>query len=314
MIIENIKDFDLAQTLDCGQAFRWREQADGSFKGVAHRKLVTFRKDGESIAIDGASEEDFNKIWKNYLDLDLDYGTIKTELSKLHPTLSQAAEFAPGIRILNQEPWEALCSFIISQNNNIPRIKGIVERLCQNFGEQIEGDFYTFPSAEKIAGMTPEDLAPIRSGFRARYIIDGAVKVAGGEIDLEKALMEMMKRGKNVPGGACGFWGACGAGISSGMFVSIISSSTPLSVEPFALSHKMTAKSLNAIGEIGGPRCCKRDSYLSIQSAIDFVEEHFGVRMDKPKIVCQHAAQNNQCIGKRCPFNKASYKPEAGMK
>ena len=186
MIIENIKDFDLAQTLDCGQAFRWREQADGSFKGVAHRKLVTFRKDGESIAIDGASEEDFNKIWKNYLDLDLDYGTIKTELSKLHPTLSQAAEFAPGIRILNQEPWEALCSFIISQNNNIPRIKGIVERLCQNFGEQIKGDFYTFPSAEKIAGMTPEDLAPIRSGFRARYIIDGAVKVAGGEIDLEK--------------------------------------------------------------------------------------------------------------------------------
>jgi hypothetical protein len=141
-----------------------------------------------------------------------------------------------------------------------------------------------------------------------------AYKNAGGEIDLEKALMEMMKRGKNVPGGACGFWGACGAGISSGMFVSIISSSTPLSVEPFALSHKMTAKSLNAIGEIGGPRCCKRDSYLSIQSAIDFVEEHFGVRMDKPKIVCQHAAQNNQCIGKRCPFNKASYKPEAGMK
>ena len=141
-----------------------------------------------------------------------------------------------------------------------------------------------------------------------------AYKNAGGEIDLEKALMEMMKRGKNVPGGACGFWGACGAGISSGMFVSIISSSTPLSVEPFALSHKMTAKSLNAIGEIGGPRCCKRDSYLSIQSAIGFVEEHFGVRMDKPKIVCQHAAQNNQCIGKRCPFNKASYKPEAGMK
>ena len=186
MIIGNITDFDLAQTLDCGQAFRWKEQADGSFKGVAYGKLVTFRKDGDSIVIDGASEEDFNNIWKNYLDLDLDYGNIKANLSKLHPTLAKAAEFAPGIRILNQEPWEALCSFIISQNNNIPRIKGIVERLCQNFGEQIEQDFYTFPSAGKIAALSPEDLAPIRAGFRARYIIDGAAKVASGEIDLEK--------------------------------------------------------------------------------------------------------------------------------
>ena len=135
-----------------------------------------------------------------------------------------------------------------------------------------------------------------------------AYRNAGGEIDLKKALVEMMNRGKRVPGGACGFWGACGAGISTGMFVSIISSSTPLSVEPFALSHKMTAKSLSAIGEIGGPRCCKRDSYLSILSAIDFVVEHFDIQMDKPEIVCQHASQNNQCIGKRCPFSKANHK------
>ena len=130
-----------------------------------------------------------------------------------------------------------------------------------------------------------------------------AYKNAGGKIDLEKALVEMLNRGKRVPGGACGFWGACGAGISSGMFVSIISDSTPLSVEPFALSHQMTAKSLTAIGEIGGPRCCKRDSYLSILSAVDFVKEHFGVEMEKPEIVCSHASQNNQCIGKRCPFS-----------
>ena len=135
-----------------------------------------------------------------------------------------------------------------------------------------------------------------------------AYRNAGGEIDLKKALVEMMNRGKRVPGGACGFWGACGAGISTGMFVSIISSSTPLSVEPFALSHKMTAKSLSAIGEIGGPRCCKRDSYLSILSAIDFVVEHFDIQMDKPEIICQHASQNNQCIGKRCPFSKANHK------
>ena len=129
---------------------------------------------------------------------------------------------------------------------------------------------------------------------------------AGGEIELEKALREMMKRGKSVPGGACGFWGACGAGISTGMFVSIISSSTPLTEEPFALSHQMTAKSLAAIGEIGGPRCCKRDSFLSIQCAVDFVAEHFGVQMEQTDdVVCEYSAQNNQCIGKRCPFSGA---------
>ena len=131
-----------------------------------------------------------------------------------------------------------------------------------------------------------------------------AYKNAGGEIDLPKALTEMMSRGKSVPGGACGFWGACGAGISSGMAVSILSGSTPLAKEPFALSHKMTAKSLAAIGEVGGPRCCKRDSYLSILCATDFVKEHFGVEMEKPEVICNHSAQNNQCIGKRCPFFK----------
>ena len=134
-----------------------------------------------------------------------------------------------------------------------------------------------------------------------------AYKNAGGEIDLPSSLSEMMNRGKRVPGGACGFWGACGAGISSGMFVSIISKSTPLSVEPFSLSHKMTAKSLSAIGEIGGPRCCKRDSYLSILSAVDFVKEHLGVEMEKSDIVCSRSGQNNQCIGKRCPFSRINH-------
>ena len=135
-----------------------------------------------------------------------------------------------------------------------------------------------------------------------------AYKNAGGELNLPSALSEMMNRGKSVPGGACGFWGACGAGISSGMFVSIISGSTPLKEEPFALSHKMTAKSLAAIGEIGGPRCCKRDSFLSILAAIDFVKEQFGVEMEKPEVICNYSAQNNQCIGKRCPFSRVNHK------
>jgi len=134
-----------------------------------------------------------------------------------------------------------------------------------------------------------------------------AYKNAGGNIDLHSALIEMMNRGKSVPGGACGFWGACGAGISSGMFISIISKSTPLANEPFALSHQMTAKSLGQIGEIGGPRCCKRDSFLSILAAVDYVKDHFSVEMAKPEVVCQFSYQNNQCIGKRCPFSKVNH-------
>lgn len=134
-----------------------------------------------------------------------------------------------------------------------------------------------------------------------------AYKNAGGNIDLPEALIEMMNRGKSVPGGACGFWGACGAGISSGMFVSIISNSTPLAVEPFALSHQMTSAALGKIGEIGGPRCCKRDSFLSILTAVDFVDKHFGINMEKSEIICEYSSKNNQCIGKRCPFSKANH-------
>ncbi len=129
-----------------------------------------------------------------------------------------------------------------------------------------------------------------------------AYKNAGGEIEFEKALREMMSRGKSVPGGACGFWGACGSGISSGMFVSIISGSTPLGTKNFGLSHKMTALALGSIGDVGGPRCCKRGSYLTILNGIDFVLENFGVQMEKSEVICKHSAKNNQCIGKRCPF------------
>ena len=132
-----------------------------------------------------------------------------------------------------------------------------------------------------------------------------AYKNAGGDIDLPSVLNVMLNRGKSVPGGACGFWGACGAGISTGMYVSIISKSTPLAQEPFALSHQMSAKSLSEIGKVGGPRCCKRDSFLSILSAIDFTKEKYGVEMERPTVVCTYSSKNNQCIGKRCPFYKS---------
>lgn len=127
---------------------------------------------------------------------------------------------------------------------------------------------------------------------------------AGGAIDLPAALSEMKSRGELVPGGACGFWGACGAGISTGMFVSIVTGSTPLTQQSFGLSHKMTAQSLRAIGEVGGPRCCKRDSYLSILQAINFAEKQFGVKMERTRVLCDYSSQNTQCIKERCPFHR----------
>lgn len=132
-----------------------------------------------------------------------------------------------------------------------------------------------------------------------------AYKNAGGRIDLHKALEEMRNRGKQVPGGACGFWGACGAGISAGMFVSIVTGSTPLAKEAWGLSNQMTGRALQAIGEVGGPRCCKRDSHIAIMTAIDFVKEKLGVEMEKEKIVCAWSVHNSECIGSRCPFSKA---------
>lgn len=130
-----------------------------------------------------------------------------------------------------------------------------------------------------------------------------AYKNAGGKIDLQKSLVEMQSRGKKVPGGACGFWGACGAGISAGIFVSIVTGSTPLGEQSWGLSNLMTSAALSSIGKIGGPRCCKRDSYLAIIEAVKFSKINLNVEMELDEIKCIHSFQNNQCIGKKCPFN-----------
>ena len=184
IVIPDVRDLDLEQTLDCGQSFRWEKQNDGSFSGVAFGKYVNISLDGTDMIIKNAAPDD-EKIWREYFDLELDYGKIRGDISKLHPVLEDAARYAPGIRILRQEPYEALCTFIISQNNNIKRIKGIVARLCESFGDEIDEGVYTFPTAERLAELTPDDLAPLRAGFRNRYIIDSAKKVASGEVDLE---------------------------------------------------------------------------------------------------------------------------------
>ena len=129
-----------------------------------------------------------------------------------------------------------------------------------------------------------------------------AYKNAGGNIELAKALTETKNRGQSVPGGACGFWGACGAGISSGMFISIISGSTPLANEPFGLSNRMTSKSLEAICTVGGPRCCKRCSWIAIRSALPMIEDKLHVALPFAGPVCRFHGENHECLRKKCPF------------
>lgn len=174
---------DLAATFNCGQCFRFNPMPDGSFGGVAFNKSVRFYDEGEQVRVQCDNEEDFG-VWSDFLDLDRDYEKIISSLEG-HQLLYKIADYGRGIRILRQEPWEALCSFIISQNNNIPRIKGIIERLCESFGDRLSSGEFTFPSAQKIAALTVEELSVLRAGFRARYILDAAKKVASGEIVLE---------------------------------------------------------------------------------------------------------------------------------
>lgn len=133
-----------------------------------------------------------------------------------------------------------------------------------------------------------------------------AYKNSGGNLELNKALMEIYRRGKSVPGGACGFWGACGAGISTGMYMSIITQSTPLSKEAWSLSNQMTSFALREIGKAGGPRCCKRDSYIALLCAVQFTREKLGVFMESGPVLCSRSLLNDQCLKHLCPFYKSN--------
>lgn len=188
--------FDLALTLDCGQAFRWAQTGEYEWHGVAFSKPLTLRQTDEEIIFIGINEEDFENIWKPYFDLERDYDVLCGRFAA-DEHLKKAINDCYGIRLLRQEPWEALCSFIISANNNIPRIKGIIDRLCRLLGEHLGGDDYAFPTPEKIVEAGIEGLAPIRAGFRAKYIVDAAQKVAGGEVDLDKIFDMSLEEGRD---------------------------------------------------------------------------------------------------------------------
>ena len=146
------------------------------------------------------------------------------------------------------------------------------------------------------------------------HVLVGAALLAayrncGGKIDLPQALEEMARRGQQVPGGACGFWGCCGAAVSAGIFVSLLTEATPLKTEEWGLANRMTAAALEAIGSLGGPRCCKRDSFTAACTAVAFVKEHLGISMELPEeIRCEFSHLNAQCIGSRCPYHSGQHK------
>lgn len=195
--IADFGEINLPLTLDCGQAFRWEAENEDTFSGVAYEKQVRVKRTKDGILFLDTCEDEVKEIWIKYFDLDTDHKKILTKLCE-DPIIKKAYEKFGSIHILNQEPWEALCSFIISSCNNIPRIKGIIKRLSEKLGEPA-GDSFSFPSAKALAVKSEEDLAFLRAGYRAPYILDAARKVAEGEIDFEKIrLMSEEEAGKEL--------------------------------------------------------------------------------------------------------------------
>lgn len=188
------EDFNLDETLDCGQAFRFTKNDDGSYSGVASHYALHISSDADEFRLHNVSEEEFLGFWYNYFDLDNDYKELKRRFSKDN-IMEQACKFAPGIRLLRQDSWETLISFIISANNNIPRIKGIISRLCEYYGEDL-GGIFAFPTARRLSSLSVEDLSPLRAGFRAKYIIDAAQKVHSGEVNLSNIVKMPIEDGR----------------------------------------------------------------------------------------------------------------------
>ena len=209
LILSNIEFFDLHQTLDCGQAFRWSKTGENSYSGIAFGRRLDLEMSKNKLILKNVSSDEYEKIWKNYFDFGRDYKKLHELFSKHGEKLKAAITFAPGIRLLQQEPWETLISFILSQNANIPRIKKMLSALCENFGDALPCGGFAFPTPEKLASLTVNDLKPINAGYRAGYILDAATRVYDGRInfteisqitsdDAQKKLLEIRGVGTKV--------------------------------------------------------------------------------------------------------------------
>lgn len=186
VLIEGVKDFNLTHTFECGQCFRWVRQIDGSYTGVAKGRVVNVSFNKERLQIYNSNVEDFINIWYHYFDLGTDYSEIKKNIVN-DKIMEKAAEFGWGIRILKQDLWETLVSFIISANNRIPRIMKSVDTLARLYGKEVYlgvKKYYTFPEAEEIANSTLESLEVCKAGFRCKYVHGTSKMVSSGSINL----------------------------------------------------------------------------------------------------------------------------------
>ena len=199
LVFDNIRDFDLAHSFECGQCFRWnREKSDGAYLGIVgeYACRASLSDSRLTLSVSGGDEA----FWRNYFDLDTDYSEIKARLIEAEPRIAPAIEAGYGIRILRQDCFETLISFIISQNNNIPRIKKCIEGLCESYGHIIEGarSLYAFPTPEALANAKPEDLAPLKLGYRDKYIIEASKRYVAEGAPSPKTISSYLGVGPKV--------------------------------------------------------------------------------------------------------------------
>lgn len=188
LILEEVKDFDAKHIFECGQCFRWVKEEDGSYTGVAFGRVLNVRSDYDkaTVVLDNTNIREFNEIWHDYFDLGRDYGAIKEELCQ-EPVLAMAIQYGRGIRILKQEPWEMLISYIVSANNSIPMISRSIGLLSEMYGKKLlyrGKSYYAFPTWEELKPAGVEEISSCRAGFRCKYIYEAVKMVSSGEIDL----------------------------------------------------------------------------------------------------------------------------------
>ena len=187
--LKNPKSFELKDIFDCGQCFRWNTEEDGSYTGVFGKNILNVKRDGKNINFKGICDGNIEDIIYDYFDLNRDYERIKETLSEIDENMKKSVLYGKGIRILNQDLWETIISFIISANNNIPRIKGIIERLSKKYGSEIsfnEKEYYTFPTPEQLKDVTVDDYRKLGLGFRDIRLYETTQMILNKDIDLEK--------------------------------------------------------------------------------------------------------------------------------
>ena len=185
--IKDIRDFHPRHIFECGQAFNWRKEDDDSYTTIAFGKVLNVKLEDDDLILNPATEEEFYEIWYDYFDLGTDYALIKEHLRGLNETMAQAVDYGWGIRILNQEPFETIISFIISANNQIPRIKNSVRIIAQRYGENISNEDYSFPNAQRLSQAKAEDLREhARVGFRDERIVKSSEMIRDSQVDIPK--------------------------------------------------------------------------------------------------------------------------------